>query len=86
MGFFYRAYDGGYIVMHYCTDKEYDRHVPVMNFGDRQSDAIEFCRDCNRGIVPESRVRMMEKAYAKEKTYEYRGKGFWRINREERQK
>ena len=73
---FFKSYEEGkgYIVNIMDTDS-----VPCVQkvrcFGDRQSDAIEFCRDCTEGvIIPLTRARFFAKTYTSQK-YIYLGRG-----------
>ncbi len=73
---FFKSYEvgKGYIVNRMNTDQ-----VPsvqkVRCFGDRQTDAIEFSRDCAAGIIiQESRVNLLIRTYS-DTPYQYLGKG-----------
>lgn len=57
----------GYVVMRnedYCNGR--NGCGPIRNFGDRQTDAIEFRNDC--------RIRLMVRTYTSQ-PYKYLGKG-----------
>ena len=65
----------GYVVMRnedYCNDR--NGCGPIRNFGDRQTDAIEFRNDCRNGVIDESRIRLMVRTYTSQ-PYKYLGKG-----------
>lgn len=65
----------GYIVTCMGIDEGgYERNDFVRNFGDRQTDAIEFRNDCNNGKIEDSRVRLLIKSYTQQ-PYIYLGKG-----------
>lgn len=46
----------------------------VRNFGDRQTDAIEFRNDCNNGKIDDRRVKLLMDTYT-DQPYIYLGKG-----------
>lgn len=48
---------------------------PVANFGDRQSDAIEFRDDCTKEVFPMQRVKVLMRIYASHTKFRYAGKG-----------
>jgi hypothetical protein len=63
----------GYVV----TELELDRYAkphPIRNFGDRQSDAIEFRNDCERGVISEQRINLFIRTYTNT-PYQYLGNG-----------
>jgi hypothetical protein len=68
----------GYVVM-LCTSGEdfidgCFSTASIRNFGDRQSDAIEFRNDLRKGLIPESRIKQFIKSYT-EQPYRYLGNG-----------
>lgn len=66
----------GYVVM-YCSN-EGDGWLSsgsVLNFGDRQSDAIEFRNDCNRGVIDWGRIKALSEKYTDRNAYRYLGAG-----------
>lgn len=65
----------GYVVTQ--LERDYDwllGSTSVVNFGDRQSDAIEFRDDCNNGVIDERRIKLLMKTYTNQ-PYKYMGKG-----------
>lgn len=73
----------GYVVTQ--LEHDYDWFygcTSVCNFGDRQSDAMEFRDDCNNGVIDERRIKLMMKTYTIQ-PYKYMGKGVLRKTKEE---
>ncbi len=65
----------GYIVAQLeSADNWYLANRRVCNFGYRQSDAIEFRNDCNRGVIKGNRIRHLMDKYT-DTPYKYMGKG-----------
>ena len=61
----------GYIVAQLETeDNWYMSNRYVANFGDCQSDAIEFRDDCNNGKIEPRRIKMLMDKYT-DKPYKY---------------
>ena len=68
----------GYVVTQMDTDgKGYYSCSFVRNFGDRQTDAIEFRDDCNNCKIDYTRIKLLVKTYT-EQPYKYMGKGVLR--------
>ncbi len=80
---FFKRYESGkgYIVMMMDNDNV-PSVAPVRCFGHRQTDAIEFCNDCNSGRIDESRIRLLVRTYS-DVPYKYLGKGNLRKQRKE---
>lgn len=65
----------GYIVTCMGIDEGgYEQNGFVRNFGDRQSDAIEFRNDCNNGKIDDRRIKLLMNTYTNQ-PYIYLGKG-----------
>ncbi len=66
----------GYVVM-YCTAYEsgWYSSASILNFGDRQSDAIEFRNDCTRGLIDFGRIKALAGKYTDRNAYRYLGDG-----------
>ena len=74
----------GYVVTQLDTDgldNGFLSNRYVRNFGDRQSDAIEFRNDCNNGKIEERRIKLLMKTYTVQ-PYKYMGKGVLRKQKE----
>lgn len=56
-------------IEHGCLSNRY-----IRNFGDRQSDAIEFRNDCSNGKIDERRIKLLMQTYTTQ-PYKYLGKG-----------
>ena len=68
----------GYVVMRCASGEDFldgcSSTNSIRNFGDRQTDAIEFRNDLRKGLIPESRIKMLVKTYT-EQPYRYLGNG-----------
>lgn len=67
----------GYVVTQLDTanlDDGYLSNRYVRNFGDRQTDAIEFRDDCNNGKIDPRRIKLLMDTYTPQ-PYKYLGKG-----------
>lgn len=66
----------GYVVM-YATDfcDGCASSGSILNFGDRQSDAIEFRDDCKRGTIAPNRIKALSAKYTDRNAYRYLGAG-----------
>lgn len=66
----------GYVVM-YATDWQEGcaSNGSILNFGDRQSDAIEFRDDCRRGTIAPNRIKALADKYTDKNVYRYLGEG-----------
>ena len=65
----------GYIVA--CMEENDCGYIScrfVRNFGDRQTDAIEFRNDCNNGKIDDRRLKLLKDTYT-DQPYQYLGKG-----------
>ncbi len=71
----------GYVVTQLERDDYIIGNAYVRNFGDRQTDAIEFRDDCNNGKISENRIKLLIKTYTPQ-PYKYLGKGNLRKNKE----
>ncbi len=72
----------GYVVAQLDTsglDDGYLSNRYVRNFGDRQSDAIEFRDDCNNGKIDPRRIKLLKDTYTPQ-PYKYLGNGNLRKN------
>lgn len=72
----------GYVVTRLETDGGDYSNRYVRNFGDRQSDAMEFRDDCNNGKIDEIRIKLLMDTYTC-LPYKYLGKGNLRKQRTE---
>ena len=73
--YFISLENGNYIVTQMAADSNgYFSCRPVRNFGDRQTDAIEFRNDCNDGKIDDHRIELLVKSYTQQ-PYQYMGKG-----------
>ncbi len=72
----------GYVVQQLEQDDWYIGSTSVCNFGDRQTDAIEFRDDCNNGVIDDRRIKLLIKTYTPQ-PYKYIGKGVLRKNNEQ---
>lgn len=73
----------GYVVA--CMEENCEGYLScrfVRNFGDRQTDAIEFRDDCNNGKIDERRLKLLKETYT-EQPYKYMGKGIIRKKTEQ---
>ncbi len=78
VGYYISNQSIGYVVMRYTSGEDFIDGCfstdSIRNFGDRQTDAIEFRNDLRNGLVPESRIRQLVKTYT-DVPYQYLGKG-----------
>lgn len=76
--FFISNREIGYVVMRLEDDGEgWISTDSIRNFGDRQTDAIEFRDDCNDGMIDDKRLKLLIQTYT-EQPYKYMGKGILR--------
>ena len=62
----------GYVVCRLSTDNGYQDIAPLVCFGDRQSDAIEFCDACRRDVIRDARINALARGYmAEPKSLDY---------------
>lgn len=73
----------GYVVMRMQSEGDgwYSTDC-IRNFGDRQTDAIEFRDDCRNGKIEPKRIQMLINTYT-EQPYKYVGRGNVRKDKEE---
>lgn len=75
MGRFFITHESG-IVVNYTEGEWADsKPHPVCNFGDRQSDAIEFRDDCQKELFSMQRVKILMRIYTPHTKFRYAGKG-----------
>ncbi len=71
----------GYVVCRLSTDDGYQDIAPLVCFGDRQSDAIEFRDACKSEAVAEVRIRALARGYkAEPKALDY-ARGRYNLHR-----
>lgn len=62
----------GYVVCRLSTDDGYQDIAPLVCFGDRQSDAIEFCDACRQCVIKDARINALARGYkAEPKSLDY---------------
>ena len=81
--YFISSQEIGYVVMRLESDGNgWYSSGSIRNFGDRQSDAIEFRDDCRNGKIEPKRINELVRTYT-DSPYKYLGKGNVRKQRTE---